>query len=589
MTTKSVTANPNSIDRRHDLDALRAFAMLLGIGLHAGMSFLAVHSASWPVTDVNGNGAFNLVFSAIHGFRMPLFFLLSGFFTCMLWRKRGLRQLLLHRTKRIALPLLIGLFTIIPAVWAVSIWASLLPPASSIADSNTSETATEQVASGLPASIWEAAAVSEAAEFQQWIEQDTETDKEFDPNAVEPTSGLGLLTIAAMHGNESTTQWLIGQGANVNARARDGGTALHLAVLLGQPETAKKLITSGASLNLRNSYGATSLDHLQVDMALTRSVCDLVQVQQTDEQIIDGRTEISEWLDANPEIKMAASQVPVEDAGMEQLYGLVMLLCMFPVFHHLWFLWFLCWLVAGFALYAYAAQRFHWQGPSPWLIVSPIRYVWLIVLTLVPASFMGLIFPVFGPDTSTGLVPLPHLLIYYAIFFGFGVWYFDADDQKGQVGKYWWITLPVALLIVFPLGYEFTLGEFGFGQQLLPAEYHRPAAVVLQTLYVWLMTFGMIGLARATFHGENAWMRYLSDSSYWLYVAHLPLIILLQALMRNWSLPAFAKIFMICFVSCSLLLLSYEWFIRYSPIGTMLNGKRTRVKRDNTAAQLATE
>ena len=107
--TESTLGNPG---RRHDLDALRAFAMLLGIALHTALSFIP--SLPWSVQDTKQDGGFHMFFFAVHGFRMPLFFLLSGFFTAMLWQKRGLASLLMHRTKRILLPLLLGLVTVIP-------------------------------------------------------------------------------------------------------------------------------------------------------------------------------------------------------------------------------------------------------------------------------------------------------------------------------------------------------------------------------------------------------------------------------------------------------------------------------------------
>ena len=113
---------PGEVDRWHDLDALRGGAMLLGIALHGSMSFFV---GFWVVEDVTADddAYFDELFHAIHGFRMPLFFLLSGFFTTMLWRRRGLGSLLRHRARRIALPLAIGLFTIVPAVnWSIE-WA----------------------------------------------------------------------------------------------------------------------------------------------------------------------------------------------------------------------------------------------------------------------------------------------------------------------------------------------------------------------------------------------------------------------------------------------------------------------------------
>lgn len=66
---------PPTPNRRHDLDALRAFAMLLGIALHAGLSFTG---GPWMVQDSRPSGLFHLLIGAVHGFRMPLFFLLSG-------------------------------------------------------------------------------------------------------------------------------------------------------------------------------------------------------------------------------------------------------------------------------------------------------------------------------------------------------------------------------------------------------------------------------------------------------------------------------------------------------------------------------
>jgi fucose 4-O-acetylase-like acetyltransferase len=70
-----MTADPAA--RHHDLDALRAFAMLLGIALHAALSFM---DGIWMVRDDQMSGALTLLVHAVHGFRMPLFFLLSGLF-----------------------------------------------------------------------------------------------------------------------------------------------------------------------------------------------------------------------------------------------------------------------------------------------------------------------------------------------------------------------------------------------------------------------------------------------------------------------------------------------------------------------------
>ena len=85
----SVDLTPSANLRRHDLDALRAFAMLLGIALHASLSFSTI---PWVVHDSRQSELYSTFMLAVHGFRMPLFFLVSGFFTAMLCAGEGWRR-----------------------------------------------------------------------------------------------------------------------------------------------------------------------------------------------------------------------------------------------------------------------------------------------------------------------------------------------------------------------------------------------------------------------------------------------------------------------------------------------------------------
>src|SRR3954468_14808658 len=118
------TENP-ALARRSDLDALRAGAMLLGIVLHASLSFFPSY---WMVADRRQDDGFGVLFSAIHGFRMPLFFVMSGFFSAMLLHKRGRGALVKHRFHRVFLPLLAGMFTVVPLTIGVSTLAMSSSP-----------------------------------------------------------------------------------------------------------------------------------------------------------------------------------------------------------------------------------------------------------------------------------------------------------------------------------------------------------------------------------------------------------------------------------------------------------------------------
>lgn len=550
-----------TIPRRHDLDALRAIAMLLGIALHAALAYMPLPAGGWPVQDTHQNDAFALFMAAVHGFRMPLFFLISGFFTAMLWRKRGLHALLMHRSKRIFLPLAIGMFTIIPAVWIAVIGTSVR---------------SQTLAVGAPASIWMAAREGDLEILQERLIGGA------DPDDLEPNSGATPLSIAAERGHDEVIELLIANGADVTARNRDGATPLHEAVLFGHTESVRALLDQGADVSAKNRLGETAADMLSVDGMRLLVVAGLggIEVDPSTD-----KSEIASMLGSADPFAKSQSE-PLGSKATEEAStgsgdgiprGLVMLLLtLFPLFHHLWFLWFLCWLVAFFAIYAKLVTRLKWKPPE-WMVISPLRYAWLIPLTILPQSMMGLLYPNFGPDTSTGILPMPQILLYYAIFFFYGAMYFDCDDVAGRVGRWWRVTLPVALLVVFPIGYELTTGGLGFTDKTwIDSGWCRPLSVVLQVVYVWLMTFGLIGLFRSCFASESKTMRYISDSAYWLYVAHLPLIMVVQSVVQSWQIPALAKLAVVCTVTSALLLASYQWCVRYTPIGTLLNGPRTR-------------
>ena len=101
--------------RYYGLDALRGGMMMLGIVLHAAMLYLTSPPPTAPMPVERNNAyVFDLIFAFIHSFRMPAFFLLSGFFTALLVEKRGLWGTYRNRAARVLGPLLVGVVTLLP-------------------------------------------------------------------------------------------------------------------------------------------------------------------------------------------------------------------------------------------------------------------------------------------------------------------------------------------------------------------------------------------------------------------------------------------------------------------------------------------
>ncbi len=550
----------SSHQRLHDLDALRAAAMLVGIVYHAALSFAA--GFPWLVQDTAQDlGAF--IFQAwVHGFRMQLFMLLSGFFTAMLWRRKGLKALLKHRCQRVLVPCLLGLVTVVPAMgWAAGF-------AMSRNDRGPNRSAPVEPAS---ASIWAAVRLGDVEAVGAHLAKDGGA-----LTNLHPVFGLQPLQWAALNGRTEAVVSLLDRGAPVDGRTRDGHTALHGAAFLGEAGVVEVLLGRGANPNAASRDGETPLKSAGQDFGVVQYIAGLLGLPVDRQRWEPGREAVRRLLVAAGGTAVAP---PGAIAGGGNGVGTGERIWSFlvdqPVFVLVWFLWFLVWLVALFVPYALVVRRLGWRvRPGAW-ILSPLNLLVLVPLTMVPTAMMEFDLGI-GPDTVTGIVPMPHVLLYYALFFFFGAVYFDCDDRDGRLGGAWRWMLPVSVLVVFPLALEFATGRLGFRDLLLPAAWHRPASVFLQSVFAWTMSFASMGVFGAFLTRSNPIIRYLSDSSYWLYLAHLPLCIAGQVMIRNWPGPVWVKLPLFSLVLTVFLLGTYQFLVRYTWVGRLLNGPRTR-------------
>ena len=110
-----MTIEKNSRTQRyHDLDFVRATAMLLGLLLHVCIFFMPSHKYFWGTGEYFGDVLDLQFLNFIHLFRMQLFFFMAGFFAELVIDRKGLHHLVNDRLKRIVLPFIIGLVLLMP-------------------------------------------------------------------------------------------------------------------------------------------------------------------------------------------------------------------------------------------------------------------------------------------------------------------------------------------------------------------------------------------------------------------------------------------------------------------------------------------
>jgi peptidoglycan/LPS O-acetylase OafA/YrhL len=118
--------------RLHALDALRAVALVLGVVLHAGLSYLP-GSAAWVLMDGDRSTVLAVLMYVIHQFRMMLFFVLAGLFARRTYERRGARGFAADRLRRIGLPLLLTLLPMLGLIAVLAGWAGAVARAHGLA------------------------------------------------------------------------------------------------------------------------------------------------------------------------------------------------------------------------------------------------------------------------------------------------------------------------------------------------------------------------------------------------------------------------------------------------------------------------
>ncbi len=113
----------STTDRLHALDAVRGFALLLGVLFHAGLSFVpGMIPGLWAIVDSSPSTSLSVVLFTSHIFRMTLFFFIAGFFARLAFHRKGARGFWADRATRIAVPLMVGWIVLFPTIAAVWVW-----------------------------------------------------------------------------------------------------------------------------------------------------------------------------------------------------------------------------------------------------------------------------------------------------------------------------------------------------------------------------------------------------------------------------------------------------------------------------------
>ena len=169
-------------------------------------------------------------------------------------------------------------------------------------------------------------------------------------------------------------------------------------------------------------------------------------------------------------------------------------------------------------------------------------------------------------EAYTGIIPQVDQLAFYGIFYFIG-YILQKNPKSLQLRlKGIWFYFVFGSMLTVLISY-FKLGNVDVSPYL--AKFISAFATVT-------LTIGLLGLFVRYFKFENKIIRYLSDSSYWIYLVHLPIIVIIQTVMIEYDVHFVAKFLFNLSLTTFISLITYHLYVRYTIIGTVLHGPRIK-------------
>jgi hypothetical protein len=187
-----------------------------------------------------------------------------------------------------------------------------------------------------------------------------------------------------------------------------------------------------------------------------------------------------------------------------------------------------------------------------------LRLLVFATLTVIILLFMDL----YWVKTSTGLVPDLNTFIFYFFFYMIGWLIFKSKSLLSTFTKYDWLFTILGLVL---FTWYFITDASTMDLWMIMS---------IRSLCCWLLIFGVTGLFIRYGSEHSARMRYISDSSYWVYLLHLPLTIIIPALIADWDISGVFKFLFVTVTTGIICMVTYHYFVRSTFIGEFLNGRR---------------
>ncbi|MBL8324382.1 MAG: acyltransferase family protein [Rubrivivax sp.] len=243
---------------------------------------------------------------------------------------------------------------------------------------------------------------------------------------------------------------------------------------------------------------------------------------------------------------------------------------------HLWFVYQLMGLVVLAALLqgALAHTPAAWRGRAAQRLQAWVTHPLACVVLALPLAVAGRHHKGGVLEASGELLPPLGEWVFFGLFFAYGALLFRQRTPMLETLQR--RVLPHAAAGVF--FFALAAGLFAFSAHApgqLP--YERVFSGWAYNACAWLWAWALIGGFLRWLPRQNAVLAFVAASSYWMYLIHLPIVGLTSLVIREWPQGAALKMVLNIVVTSAACLATYQWLVRPTVLGTLLNGKRRPV------------
>jgi glucan biosynthesis protein C len=240
---------------------------------------------------------------------------------------------------------------------------------------------------------------------------------------------------------------------------------------------------------------------------------------------------------------------------------------------HMWFIYYLIWFCVLTAVLAPAAAcapaRLRTAIDS--LFRTLASNWWGPLVLAIPLALIGSFYRAGVLAANGSFIPNMSELVHNGLFFVFGLYLHRHQDVLFPLftAKCWRNTVAGLVSFVLVLGAlkSFLANPHGVAHIEL-------VIALLYNLTSWLWSLALIGLFLRYLPTQNRVLRYVSDSSYWVFLVHMLGTIGFGAMLFSQPFGPLTKMALNIVATTVACLLSYQVLVRYTFVGVLLNGQR---------------